>query len=173
MTRSKDVRYERFDDLIERHGKLVRRLCWRHSSGSESVCEELVQDCYISIFLHITSLRSGANVLQEATWVVWQCWSVFSRWKRRRKRDYIPLDELMSDTCPDATDNELLEQIKELSVNLTPKESETLEMILKGYTVKEIAERANLQPDSIKKQRQRIIQKMKQAYEDIQASNNS
>ena len=79
----------------------------------------------------------------------------------------------MSDTCPDATDNELLEQIKELSVNLTPKESETLEMILKGYTVKEIAERANLQPDSIKKQRQRIIQKMKQAYEDIQASNNS
>ena len=41
------TKYERYDLLVERHRRLIRKLCWRRSSGDEYLCGYLVQECYI------------------------------------------------------------------------------------------------------------------------------
>ena len=72
MTGNGGTKYEQFDDLIERYRKLIRKLCWRHSSGSQSQCDELVQDCYISIWCHLPSLRLDVTVLEVTDSAVWE-----------------------------------------------------------------------------------------------------
>ena len=167
MTHTRDVRYDIFDNLMERHSKLIRKLCWRHSSGSEALCNELVQECYIYIWFHLQSLHRNATALQEKTWIAWQCRSVFSHRRRRRSRDWLPIDGYLADVLPDPTNSSVREQIAEMSIDLNESERCTLELMLKGYTVEETAIMQNIKPDSVKKQRQRIVRKMKQTYDNI------
>ena len=57
MDIKQDPKYELFDGLLKRHRGLIRTLCWRHSSYSDTTCRELVQDCYVAIWFHLSSLR--------------------------------------------------------------------------------------------------------------------
>lgn len=161
----KDSKYEQFDNLVERNRGLIRRLCWRHSSGSHTLCDELVQDCYVSIWLHLSSLRPDSTTLQKTAWVAWQCRSVFSHRRRRRPSDGV--DDLMYDTTTEPERNYMSELIETLAVNLTPKERALLELILEGSPPKELEEKLEMTTEAIKKMRQRIISKMKQTANEI------
>lgn len=164
MADNEGHKYEIFDDLIIRYRDLIRRLCWRNSSGSEVLCNELVQECYISIWYHIASLRPGAHALQQMAWVVWQCRSVFSHHHRQKVHDWLPLNEQIADTFPEQNDHKLRETIEDLAISLSDKERSTLSLMLEGFQQREIAIKMGIKPDSVNKTRQRIIQKMQQVY---------
>ena len=117
------------------------------------------------------TLRHDADVIQEGAWVIWQCRSVFSHRKRRKRFEWVPIDSHLSDTYPVPKEEGYLELLGELAVHLNEQQRHTLTLILHGYTIKEIAETLNIKPDSVKKQRQRIIEKMRQAYRDIYGQN--
>lgn len=164
MADTKGPEYKLFDDLIGRHQGLIRKLCWRHSSGSEAVCNELVQDCYVSIWYHLSSLRPAVHALQQAAWVVWQCRSVFSHRYRRRSPDWLPLSDQMADSLPSCDDGVSRELIEDLAVGLSDRERQTFRFILEGFHPREIAEKMGTTSDNINKIRQRIILKMQQEY---------
>ena len=152
---------------MNRNCVFVRRLCWLRSSGSEALCGELVQECYISMWNHFPSLRPGVGMLRERAWVFWQCRSAFSHFQRQKQEDWVLLDIQSVDTLVADTDSEQRELIEELAAGLTPGERSILNQMLQGYTDKEIAEKTGQQTENIKKQRQRLIQKMKNTYETI------
>lgn len=160
MTGNGGTKYEQFDDLIESYRKLIRKLCWRHSSGSESQCNELVQDCYISIWSHLPSLRPDAHRLQQTAWVVLQCRSVFSHRRRNKPPEWLPIDEHLADTLPAPDDTCLHELIEELAADLPPNERRLLALIMEGCGQKEIAEELGVSIEAAKKMRQRLIKKI-------------
>lgn len=160
MTGNGGTKYEQFDDLIESYRKLIRKLCWRHSSGSESQCNELVQDCYISIWSHLPSLRPDAHRLQQTAWVVLQCRSVFSHRRRNKPPEWLPIDEHLADTLPAPDDTSRHELIEELAADLPPKERRLLTLIMEGCGQKEIAEELGVSVEAAKKMRQRLIKKI-------------
>ena len=160
MTRNEEMKYKQFEDLINRYRKLVRKLCWRNSSGSVSQCEELVQDCYISIWCHLPSLRPDAHTCQQTAWVVLQCRSVFSHRRRSKPPDWLPIDQQMAETIPAPDDSSHRELIEEYAADLAPNERNLLDLILEGYGQKEIAEKLKMSIEAVKKMRQRLIKKM-------------
>lgn len=165
MANNRELKYELFDDLIQRYRGLIRRLCWRHSSGDEALCEELVQDCYVSIWYHLASLRSGVHALQQAAWVAWQCRSVFSHRKRNTLYEWLPISEQIVDSLPSKSpEADFREVIEDLATGLSEKEHYTLSLILQGFAQREIAVKLDTSPESVNKIRQRIIQKMQQQY---------
>lgn len=166
MANDEGHKYKTFDDLIIRYRDLIRRLCWRNSSGSEVLCDELVQDCYLSIWFHIASLRPGAHTLQQMAWVMWQCRSVFSHHRRDRGPEWLPINEHLEETLPEQDEHKLRETIEDLAVSLSDKERSTLCLMLEGFQQREIAVKMGVKPDSVNKTRQRIIQKMQQVYSD-------
>lgn len=160
MTGNGGTKYEQFDDLIERYRKLIRKLCWRHSSGSQSQCDELVQDCYISIWCHLPSLRPDAHVLQRTAWVVLQCRSVFSHRRRSKPPEWLPIDEHLADTLPAPDDTARRELLEEFAADLPPNERRLLELMLEGCDQNEIAEELAISVEAAKKMRQRLIKKI-------------
>lgn len=168
---SDNLRCECFHALISRHGSLIHSFCWRRSSGMVFVFQELVQECHISIFQHIHTLSQDADIKQERAWVIWQCRNTHSHWKRRRQFEWFPIDNRLSDTYPLQQEGSVLEYLEELAEHLSERQRYTLSLFLQGYSIKEIAEKLNIKPDSVKKQRQRMIEKMRQAYYDIHGQN--
>ena len=164
MTGNGGTKYEQFDDLINRYRKLIRKLCWRHSSGSESQCNELVQDCYISIWSHLPSLRPDAHPLQRTAWVVLQCRSVFSHRRRSKPPEWLPIDEQLADTLPAPDDSSRKELLEEFAADLPPNERRLLELMLEGCDQNEIAEELAISVEAAKKKRQRLIKKIQKKY---------
>ena len=160
MTGNGGTKYEQFDDLINRYRKLIRKLCWRHSSGSESQCDELVQDCYISIWCHLPSLRPAAHPLQRTAWVVLQCRSVFSHRRRSKPPEWLPIDEQLADTLPAPDDTGRKELIEDYAADLSPNERRLLTLMMEGCGQKEIAEELGVNIEAAKKMRQRLIKKI-------------
>ena len=100
MDKARGYNHDRLDGLVSRYRKLIRILCWRNAGGDEYACDDLVQECYLSLWLHLVSLRDNATALEETAWVVWQCRSVFSHKRRQWRIDTIPFDERQADYLP-------------------------------------------------------------------------
>lgn len=160
MDIKKDPKDEVFDGLLKQYMGLIRTLCWRHSSYSESTCRELVQDCCVSIWCHLSSLREGSNFWQQTAWVAWQCQSVFSHRRRHRPPDWLPIDDHLADTVADSDGTNHRELLEELATVLNPRERDLLSLLIEGYTYKEIAEKTGTTVANVKKMKQRIISKM-------------
>lgn len=168
---SDNLRCECFHALISRHGSLIHGFCRRRSSGIEFVFQELVQECHISIFRHLHTLCQDADIKQERAWVIWQCRNTHSHWKRRRRFEWVPIDSQLSDTYPNQQEDVASEYLEELAGHLNERQRHTLALMRQGYSIKEIAEKLNIKSDSVKKQRHRLIEKMRQAHYGIHGQN--
>ena len=164
MSNQTNERYKKFDELTGRHQRLIRKLCWSHSSEDPTECKDLVQECYVSIWSHLPSLRRGASALEEAAWVCWQCRSVLSH-NARRKSIKPPFISHHGIPPADTRSDEHRELIEELSAGLSPYERQFIELSLEGYSVKEIAEKLDIKYENAKKRLQRIVKKMRKMYE--------
>lgn len=154
--------YTRLDELVARYRRLIRRLCWRNAAGDEAVCDDLMQECYLAIWQHLSTIRSDANRLEETAWVVWQCRGVFSHYHRRGRVETVPIDERMADTIPAGGSDGSREAIEELAACLTLRERQALTLMLNDYTDLEIAERLGMRVNNFQRMRLRMIEKMKQ-----------
>ncbi len=57
MDKARGYNHDRLDRLVSRYRKLIRMLCWRNAGGDEYACDDPVQECYLSLWLHLVSLR--------------------------------------------------------------------------------------------------------------------
>lgn len=163
MNDGNPVREKQFSDLIERHHMHIRMRCWFRSDGDPALCAELVQDCYLDLWHHLSDLRPDASPRQERSWVAWRCRNVFSHRLRRRRRWWLPLDKVPDDKVPVADDSGALRrQVEEYASDLGPRELHYLRLYLDGYSNTEIAEKLNISVDSVYKMRRRVIDKMRQ-----------
>ena len=154
--------HPQFHALILRHRDLIERLCMRRASGDYHRCAELRQNCYISIWRHLASLRPDASPLQETLWVVWQCRSVFSRLRfLRRTHLFLPLDDSLADTLATPDESSLRDYIDSLADILTPHERQALQLMAEGYNPDEMASELGIKPHSAVQLRYRIIAKLR------------
>ena len=156
--------YNNFELLVERHRGLIRRLCWWHSSGDESLCDDLVQECYLAMWEHYGTLRPDVAKLQEVAWVVWQCRSVFSH-RGRTPGDagrHIRIDRMMLDIADDdvRAPRDVAETLDELATLLTPDEQLLFSLMRQDLTDGEIAERLHLKPRTVREHQRAIIEKL-------------
>ena len=157
--------HQQFHALILRHRDLIERLCMRRASGDYHRCAELRQDCYISIWRHLASLRHDASPLQETLWVVWQCRSVFSRLRfLRRTHLFLPLDDSLADTLAAPDESTLRDYIDSLADILTPHERQALQLMAEGYNPDEMASELGIKPQSAVQLRYRIIAKLRSHF---------
>ena len=158
--------YNNFELLVGRHRGLIRRLCWWRSSGDESLCDDLVQECYLAMWEHYGTLRPDVTKLQEAAWVVWQCRSVFSH-RGRTPGDagrHIRIDRMMLDIADDdvRAPRDVAETLDELATLLTPDEQRLFALMRQDLTDLEIAERLGLKTRTIREHQRAIIEKLRQ-----------
>ena len=158
------TKYERYDLLVERHRRLIRKLCWRRSSGDENLCDDLVQECYIALWEHFDSLRPEVHAMQETAWVVWQCRSVFSHRKRESEKDLPSVDESHYDYLPAPDASETRELLDGLARTLSLDEQRLFALMRQDLTDLEIAERLGLKPRTIREKQRRIIEKLRQEH---------
>ena len=134
------TKYERYDLLVERHRRLIRKLCWRRSSGDENLCDDLVQECYIALWEHFDSLRPEVHAMQETV--------------DESHYDYLP--------TPDAS--ETREILDGLAPTLSLDEQRLFALMRQDLTDLEIAERLGLKPRTIREKQRRIIEKLRQEH---------
>ena len=158
------TKYDRFDLLIERHCRLIRKLCWWRSSGDESLCDDLVQECYLAMWVHFGSLRPEVHAMQETAWVVWQCRSVFSHRDRAGEKNLPSVDESHFDYLPAPDASETREILDDLAQALAPDEHRLFALMRQDLTDLEIAERLGLTPRTVREKQRRIIEKLRQEY---------
>lgn len=163
------VAYEEFDSLIARHKSLINGLCMRYASGDETCCAELRQDCYISLWHYLPTLREGSSLIHETAWVIWHCRSVFSHMRyRRRTHQLLPfenLDEEMADTMAEPEDDGVHETLETLALHLTPEERDALFLMAEGYSAEELAQELGIKHRSAVQLRHRIIGKLRDNVE--------
>lgn len=160
MDMEKDPEYKLFDGLLKQHMGLIRTLCWWHSSCSESTCKELVQDCCVSIWSHLSSLREDSNPLQQMAWVTWRC----------RACSRTAIDTRIPTGCPSmtawqtrwpTTQAPTTENCWRSSLSDSPRRNTGCSPSPSKATLgKEIAEKLGMTVEAVKKMRQRIISKM-------------
>ena len=157
-----DEIFERFDSIIARHGALIERLCRRYAAYDKELCDDYRQDCYCSLWHYFPTLREGATPIQERSWVIWHCRSVFSHRKyRHRKHQYIPLTREITDTVAESDDNDARDTIEALATMLTPHERDALLLIADGYCAEDLAKEFGIKHRSAVLLRHRIINKLK------------
>lgn len=154
--------YDEFNNLIERHKALIDWLCSRHTLGDENRSAELRQDCYISLWHYLPTLRKGASHFQEKAWVAWHCRSVFSHLNyRRRTHQLLPIDENMTDSIREPDNSNLQDTIDSLASQLTAHERSAFYLMAQGYSAEDISKELGIKHHSAVVLRHRIIEKLK------------
>ena len=156
------TKYDRFELFMEHHRGLIRKLCWWRSSGNESLCDDLVQDCYLAMWEHFDSLRPVAAKLQEAAWVAWQCRSVFSH--RDRKKGIPSVDETLFDYLPAPDASETREILDDLALALSPDEQRLFSLMRQDLTDLEIADRLGFTPRTVREKQRKLIEQLRQEH---------
>lgn len=154
--------YDKYDCMIARNGALIEWLCMRHAWGDTSRCAELRQECYISLWKYLPTLREETNVFQERAWVVLHCRSVFSHLAyRRRTHQFLPLDDSMADTIAEPDNSHLRDTIDTLAALLTPYERRAFYLMADGYSAEDMARELGIKHRSAVLLRHRIIKKLR------------
>ena len=137
--------------LFRRHSRAVRSVALR-ILRDEAEAEDLVQE----VFLHIFRKAGLYNPAQgrAVTWILHVAYHrAFDRRRRLNARHFystLELDEagrhLADSAGPIAGEQSLREALgkgwmEQVNILLTPEQRETIELFLKGYALKEIAER--------------------------------
>lgn len=158
-------RYDDFDQLMLRHGKMVRWMCWIYSGGDESRTADLVQEVLIGLWQCRETLRPGASEMQERAWVRWRGRSVLQHLGRRQRVETVAMPQQVLEAMDMEQEQSEAERQRELlyslAGDLTEHERMVLDLLLENYSVAEIAERLGIKPQSVSQLKLRMLEKMR------------
>lgn len=158
--------WKHFYDLLERHKALIERLCIRRASGNFRRSADLIQECYIFLWRHEKQFSADMSLSHEKARVYWLCRSAFSNVRFLEKAGlWEPLGDNVADFALGEGDESLLrDRIESLATVLTPYEKRAVDMIVDGYTEKEMASILGIKLSSVTQLRYRIICKLRKHY---------
>lgn len=154
---------EQFDQMMERHKRLIRRLCVRYSEGDEQLCRDLMQEAVAGMWLRYSEREGRMWSGAQGAWVYWQTMHFVTHAVRDwhlREREALQ---------PEADDDEVQESreslIDELAAELQGRERQLLELMRQGYRYEEIAERMGVSLATVKRVRASMVEAMRRRAE--------
>ena len=155
-------RHSAYTELLQRHRKMVWRLCWKYARGHYDRCCDLVQEVSIALWIHFDDLRPDTLPEEERAWVHWWARSVLDLQRRKERPSLLPLTTV-ADTM--AADNPLAQQeeMEHLMAALSPEEQRLVKLHIEGYRSREIAEMMGLGRDVAYQRIHRALVKARKA----------
>lgn len=155
--------YDFYAALVRRNASLIRWLCLRQADGDSTLCDDLVQEALLGLWLHLDSYRRS---FPEKLWVEWQVRTILYDYRRHR----LPPPEQLAFDVADSLAEEAVhtrEQLEELTSHLTADERDLVRLHLDGYKTGEIASRLDLTPNAVYKRMKKVIEKLRLINEKI------
>ncbi|MBQ8704338.1 MAG: sigma-70 family RNA polymerase sigma factor [Bacteroidales bacterium] len=155
--------YGFYTALVRRNASLIKWLCMRQSDGDSALCDDLVQEVLLGLWLHIDSYRRS---VPEKVWVGWQVRTILHDWRRHR----LPPPAQLAFEVADSLAEEAIhtrEQLEELTSYLTDSERDLVQRHLDGYKTKEIAEQLDLSSNAVYKRMKKVMEKLRIINEQI------
>ena len=146
-----------YEGLVIRNAGLIRWLCLRQADGDQSLCDDLVQEVLVGLWLHLDSYR---RLVPEKVWIGWQGRTILYDYRRHR----LPPPERLAYEVADSLAEESLharEQLEELTAYLTEEERQLVQKHLDGYKTKEIAQQMDLTPNAVYKRMKKVMEKLR------------
>lgn len=151
---------------MQRHRKTVWHACCRFAHNDRELCRDMVQEVFLVMWLHYDQLNADANEWQQRAWVWRTTRSVLVNLYRKQEPASVSLDsigeEQMADTSADYS-----ERIEDLMSRLGDEERRLMQMRLDGYDANEIAQALGINRNAVYQRVNRIINKLRKAYDDI------
>lgn len=155
--------YAFYTGLVRRNSALIKWLCMRQSGGDSTLCDDLVQEVLLGLWLHLDSYR---RALPERIWVEWQVRTILYDYHRQR----LPPPAQLAFEVADSLAEEALhtrEQLDELTSYLTDSERDLVQRYLDGYRGKEIAAQLSISTNAVYKRMKKVIEKLRIINEKI------
>ena len=155
--------YAFYSALVRRNAALIKWLCLRQAKGDGALCDDLVQEALLGLWLHLDSYRPS---MSEKAWVGWKVRTILYNYRRRR----LPPPGRLAFDVADSLAEEAFhtrEQLEELTAYLTDAERELVQRHLDGFKAHEIAEQMDLTPNAVYKRLHAIIAKLRKINEKI------
>lgn len=154
---------DRFGKLLLRHRKIIWSVCYKYAQSDKKLLEDLAQEVMMALYIEFDDLREDANYIQEYKWVKWRSQVAARKSWAKYRFGYSELDE---DTLSPLAITQYLdeEQKEDIMSHLSDDEREVVQFWLDGYSGDEAAEKMNISPDAYYQRKHRIIQKLKDIY---------
>lgn len=154
--------YERFEALLHDFGRHIKKFCVRRA-GSADEASDLAQEVAMAVWESIGDLRADSTPWQLNRWLRRVMQSAVSDYFRHRRVSTVPIEEASDIPDLPRVDNELLNALLQ---HLDEEERRLMDERLAGYGVAELAERHEVSPNAMSQRFCRMIQKLRQIYND-------
>lgn len=123
----------------------------------------MVQEVYLTLWLHYDQLNPKANEWQQRAWVWLTTRSVLIDLYRKQAPETVTLDSFSEEQNTDTSMN-YYEHIDNLMDKLNDEERRLMQMRLDGYDANEIAQVLGIERNAVYQRVNRIIYKLRKAY---------
>ena len=157
---------ERFQQLLERHKRTIRRLCVLYSDGDEHLCRDLIQEAVAGMWTNFGERQARMWSSAQGAWVYWQTRHFVSHavrdWRLNERRAAGGSEEVaeQGEGAEDAL-------VDELAAGLPSRERQLLELMRQGYRYEEIAERMDVSLATVKRVRASMVEAMRRRAEEL------
>ena len=157
---------ERFQQLMERHKRMIRRLCVLYSDGDEHLCRDLIQEAVAGMWLNFSVSQARMWSGARGAWVYWQTRHFVSNavrdWRLRERRAGGSAEE--AEEQGEGADVALVD---ELGADLQGRERQLLELLRQGYRYEEIAAKMDVSLATVKRMRASMVEAMRRRAEEL------
>lgn len=157
-----DDRQTRYYALVERYKGMVYGVCRRRAGGNIALAEDLIQEVWMWLWIHIGELREGCHPLQERAWIYWRARSVTDSAMRRWKSESGENEPTAEPATSDEDHEGHREMLRLMIAGLDEQERQTIELYLQGYRYGEIAQIMGSTEAAVNKRMQRIVARLKE-----------
>ena len=151
-----------FEQLVGRHGRLIKFLCLRASYGQEIYYKDLMQECYMMLLTKMPELKSDASEMRERAWVFWRCRDAIARYRYQLKCFPGFLNEELLVDIMKTPDEVTQLTIEDLAACLDGTERRCFLLMAGGASDEELEQELGLKHSSLLRMRHTIKKKLQQ-----------
>ena len=154
---------EKYDGLMKRHLRLINRRCYIISLYSNVSYEDAVQDVLLEIALRLDMLDENMPPDTERLWIINIVRRTLRRNKVRKEILTYVADDWENIVVAD-TQKDYAEIFDEIAPYLEPDDRKMVQYLLEGYKIREIAEKMDIDRNTLSQRKYRLKNKIKNIY---------
>ena len=154
---------EKYDGLMKRHLRLINRRCYIISLYSNVSYEDAVQDVLLEIALRLDMLDENMPLDTERLWIINIVRRTLRRNKARKEILTYVADDWENIVVAD-TQKDYAEIFDEIAPYLEPDDRKMVQYLLEGYKIREIAEKMDIDRNTLSQRKYRLKNKIKNIY---------